>query len=110
MSDQAPGKIFKILNQRNLDAGGSGWLDREQTKTRGVPVLATVHGTARASFKTWARTGSNRRKFDDDAVELCLAHKLQDQYDGAYNRAQLEPERRAVMQAWGDFCYSKIDR
>ena len=110
MSDQAPGKIFKILNQRNIDAGGSGWLDREQTKTRGVPVLATVHGTARASFKTWARTGSNRRKFDDDAVELCLAHKLQDQYDGAYNRAQLEPERREVMQAWGDFCYSKIDR
>ena len=110
MSDMAMSKIFKMLNEQSLQSGGAGWLDRQQSKTLGFPVLATVHGTARASFKTWARTGSNRRKFDDDAVELCLAHKLPDQYDGAYNRAQLEPERRAVMQAWGDFCYSKIDR
>lgn len=109
MSDQAPGKIFKMLNAKSLSEGGAGWYDREQTETRGVPVLATVHGTARASFKTWARTGKNRKKFDDDAVELCLAHKLQDQFNGAYNRAQLEPERRKIMQAWGDYCYSKIE-
>lgn len=109
MTDQAPGKIFKMLNARNLAAGGRGWYDREQTESRGVPVLATVHGTARASFKTWSRSGKNRKRFDDDAVELCLAHKLQDQFNGAYNRAQLEPERREVMQAWADYCYSKID-
>lgn len=108
MTDQAPGKIFKMLNARNLAAGGRGWYDREQTESRGVPVLATVHGTARASFKTWSRSGKNRKRFDDDAVELCLAHKLQDQFNGAYNRAQLEPERRKVMQAWADYCYSKV--
>lgn len=108
MSDAAMGKIFKMLSAQNVAAGGDGWLDRQQTKERGVPVMATAHGTARASFKTWARTGKNRRLLDDDAVELCLAHKLPDQYEGAYNRAQLEPERREVMQAWADYCYSKV--
>ena len=109
MSDAAMGKIFKMLSAQNVAAGGDGWLDRQQTKEMGFPVMATAHGTARASFKTWARTGKNRRLLDDDAVELCLAHKLPDQYEGAYNRAQLEPERREVMQVWADYCYSKID-
>ena len=38
-----------------------------------------------------------------------MAHKLKDDYAGAYNRAQLEDERREVMQLWSDFCYSEID-
>lgn len=38
-----------------------------------------------------------------------MAHKLKDDYGGAYNRATLEAERRAVMAAWGRFCFQKID-
>lgn len=63
--------------------------------------------TARASFKTWASTGENRKKFDADAVELCMAHHLRDDYNGAYNRTPLEEERREVMEAWGDYCLSQ---
>ena len=108
MTDAAMGKVFDILHVRNVMAGGRGWIDPEQTKEKGYPVGATAHGTCRASFKTWARSGENRKKLDDEAVELCLAHKLKDDYAGAYNRTKLEDERREVMQAWGSFCYSKI--
>ena len=43
-----------------------------------------------------------------DAVELCMGHKLDDPYDGAYDRAGLEEERREVLQKWADFCTSKL--
>ena len=109
MTDAAMGKIFDILHNKNVKAGGIGWIDPEQTKEKGYPVGATAHGTCRASFKTWARSGENRKKLDDEAVELCMAHKLKDDYAGAYNRTKLEDERREVMQAWGTFCYSKIN-
>jgi hypothetical protein len=69
--------------------------------------MITQHATARASFKTWASSGENRKRFDVDAVELCLAHHLKDDYNGAYNRSTLEEERRAVMEAWGDYCLSQ---
>ena len=108
MSDAAMGKVFDVLHDKNVAEGGCGWIDPEQTKEKGYPVGATAHGTCRASFKTWARTGENRKLLDDEAVELCMAHKLKDDYAGAYNRAELEDERREVMQAWGSFCYSKI--
>ena len=108
MSDAAMGKVFDTLHDKNIAEGGRGWIDPEQTKEKGYPVGATAHGTCRASFKTWARTGENRKLLDDEAVELCMAHKLKDDYAGAYNRAQLEDERRAVMQAWSDFCCSLI--
>ena len=109
-SDAAPGKVLKQLHKMALSSGQEGWLDKKQTKELGTPVVATAHGTARATFDTWCRTGENRKVFDDDAVELCLAHNLKDDYNGAYNRATLEPERRFVMQAWADYCYSKLEK
>ena len=69
--------------------------------------MITQHATARASFKTWASTGENRKKFDADAVELCMAHQLKDDYNGAYNRTTLVEERREVMEAWGRYCLSQ---
>ena len=108
-SDAAMGKVFDDLHLLDVKRGGRGWIDPVQSKEKGYPVGATAHGTCRATFKTWARTGENRQLLDDEAVELCLAHKLKDDYDGAYNRATLEDERREVMRAWGEYCYSKID-
>lgn len=109
-SDAAPGKVLKQLHKIATSSGQDGWLDKKQTKELGRPIVATAHGTARATFDTWCRTGDNRKIFDDDAVELCLAHNLRDDYNGAYNRATLEPERRYIMQAWADYCYSKCDK
>ena len=103
------GNVFDILHARNVKAGGRGCVDPEQTKEKAYPFGATAHGICRASFKTWVRSDENRKKLDDEAVELCLAHKLKDDYAGAYNRTKLEDERREVMQTWGTFCYSKIE-
>ena len=105
-SDAALGKVIKDLHEAKFASDGIGWIDREASAREGRPVVATAHGTARATFKTWARTGENRKRLDDEAVELCLAHKLKDDYAGAYNRATLEDERREVMSAWGAFCLS----
>ena len=108
LTDASLSAVFRRMHEKKFAADGIGWVDPMQTEKEGSPIVATQHGTARACFKTWARTGENRRLYDDDAVELCLAHKLKDSYEGAYNRAQLEPERRRVMQAWADYCYSNI--
>ena len=105
-SDATPGDVIRRLHEASVSAGGKGWIDPEQSKEQGKPVVVTLHGTARATFKTWTRTGTNRKLLDEEAVELCIAHNLKDAYDGAYNRARLETECR--MQARADYCYSKI--
>ncbi len=107
-SDATPGDVIRRLHEASVSAGGKGWIDPEQSKEQGKPVVVTIHGTARATFKTWTRTGKNRKLLDEEAVELCMAHNLKDAYDGAYNRARLETERRQVMQAWADYCYSMV--
>lgn len=109
-SDASMSTIFKKLHERRYRLDRIGWVDPIQTKKEGHPVIATQHGTARATFKTWCSTGENRKLLDPEAVELCLAHKLQDDYDGAYNRAHLKEERIEVMNAWGSFCFSKLQK
>ena len=76
----------------------------------GQPSYITQHGTARATFKTWAKSDElgNNRKFFDEAVELCLLHIRKDPLKGAYDRSKLEKERQKIMNAWGLFCCSKI--
>ena len=66
-------------------------------------VRATFHGTSRAGLKTWSKSGEQRKIIDAEAIELCMGHKLDDPYDGAYNRATLEDERRFALQKWADF-------
>ena len=66
----------------------------------------TVHGICRSSFSTWANeTGAAR----PDVVEASLAHKERDRVKAAYNRSQFLAERRALLDAWADFCDGKIE-
>lgn len=106
--DAVTGAVIRRINEMREARGLPIFVDREQTKEEGYDVVITTHGTARASFKTWTKSGENRKLLDEEAVELCLAHGLKDDYDGAYNRAHLAQERRDVMQQWADYCYSKI--
>ena len=103
LTDAAMSSVFRRLHAKKFEKDGIGWVDPVQTEKMGKTVIATQHGTARACFKTWSKTGENRKLMDEDAVELCMAHGLKDDYDGAYNRAELESERRYVMQSWADF-------
>lgn len=66
----------------------------------GVRDQTTVHGLCRATFSTWANeTGAAR----PDVIEACLAHEESNRVRAAYNRAQFNDERRALLQAWAVF-------
>lgn len=99
--------FIAYLHKNRVERGEKGWIDPVLSRVEGKPVIATFHGTARAGFKTWSRTGDRRFTVVADAVELCMGHKLDDPYDGAYDRAGLEEERREVLQKWADFCWPK---
>lgn len=66
----------------------------------GVRDRTTVHGLCRSTFSTWANeTGAAR----PDVIEACLAHSEADLVRKAYNRAQFNTERRALLLAWAEF-------
>lgn len=61
---------------------------------------ATVHGTARSTFKDWA---SERTSFPREVSEMALAHAVGDKVEAAYRRGELLKKRAALMQAWANF-------
>ena len=61
----------------------------------------TIHGTARASFKTWAM---ERTRFDNYVVEAALAHISGDKVERAYARSDVLAKRAELMNAWAKFC------
>jgi integrase len=66
----------------------------------GMRDRTTVHGLCRATFSTWANeTGAAR----PDVIEACLAHEESDKVRAAYNRAQFNEERRALLAAWAEY-------
>jgi integrase len=64
---------------------------------------ATVHGTARASFKTFA---DEQTSFKDVVSEACLAHIEGDKVKAAYARGEFEQQRAALMEMWSQHCLS----
>ena len=69
----------------------------------GMRDRTTVHGLCRSTFSTWANdTGAAR----PDVIEACLAHSERDKVRAAYNRAQFNAERRALLAAWADYLAS----
>jgi integrase len=58
----------------------------------------TGHG-----FRGLASTVLNEHGFNSDWIERQLAHIDQDGVRAAYNHAQYLPERRKMMQWWGDY-------
>jgi hypothetical protein len=61
----------------------------------------TVHGTARACFRTWADEVTS---FSNQAVEFCLAHVPGDEAEKAYRRGSMLAKRVQIMAAWAAFC------
>ena len=109
-----PGRHGQLL----WDAGVSrfiketpgNWIDKAETEKRGEEVKATQHGIARATFMTWSQDDSlgNDKRFDVRVAHLCLHHKLDDGYNGAYERQTMFLRRRELMTAWADYCFSKV--
>lgn len=109
-SDAALSSVVKYLNIERESKGLEPFVDYNIKDENGKPKMITQHGTARATFKIWSKSDElgNNRKFDVDAVELCLLHQRKDPLHGAYDRSAFKKERRIIMQAWGDYCFSLI--
>lgn len=96
------GEFLDKVHAIKLANDGEGWVDKNILDKQGKPTKITPQGTARSCFRTWAEENHKHEK----ASELCLLHLPPDIYGGAYKRGTLEPERRQIMQEWGDFCIS----
>lgn len=110
LSENAPSMLIRGMDTQKLAIDGKGWRDFTKFDKDGNPLRITQHGTARASFRTWAKDDElgNNRKFDQEAAEMCLLHSRKDAYQGAYDRSQLLKERRDVISQWGAYCFSCI--
>jgi integrase len=64
----------------------------------------TVHGF-RSTFKDWA---SECTSFQNEVVEMALAHAIGDAVEAAYRRGDLFEKRRKLMEAWAEYC-SRVD-
>lgn len=102
MTDTMLGRLVKLTP--------GDWTDRAESLKRGKTVRPTQHGIARATFMTWSQDDSlgNDKRFDVRVAHLCLHHKLNDGYNGAYERQTMFRRRRELMEAWADFCFSKV--
>ena len=61
----------------------------------------TPHGF-RSSFRDWATA---QGKWQWEAIELCLAHKVGNSVAQAYFRDDLLEQRRPIMEAWADYVW-----
>lgn len=108
MSDMTLNMVLRGLHENKRSLDGVGFIDADKSLLLGKLCCITIHGTARSSFRTWAKDDNlgNNRNFDQEAVELCLLHSKNDGYNGAYDRARLLKERKKIMEAWGEYCMS----
>jgi integrase len=64
---------------------------------------ATVHGM-RSAFRDWA---GNETQFPREIAEAALAHTIGDAAEQAYRRGDALEKRRALMEAWANYCEPK---
>jgi integrase len=70
---------------------------------RHTATHATTHGM-RSTFRDWVGDESD---FSGDLAEQALAHVIPNQTEAAYRRGTALKKRRALMEAWADFCNGK---
>jgi integrase len=70
---------------------------------RRMDVDVTVHGF-RSAFRDWA---GNETHFPREVAEQALAHILKDKTEAAYRRSDALEKRRALMEAWENYCEPK---
>lgn len=102
--------VIYQLNEDHIRFNTPIFVDRSiiDPKTK-KPAVITQHGTARASFKSWASADENAKKrYNVDAVEMCMLHERKDPLKGAYDRTKHVSERRRIMEDWGNYCVSLI--
>jgi integrase len=100
MSDMALTSVLKKMDEQEVKSGGDGWRDRQSGKR------ATAHGF-RSTFKDWTVDAT---EYPSEMAEVALAHNVANFFEQAYRRTDMLGKRRAMMQAWADYAYSKCLR
>jgi integrase len=67
-------------------------------KRMGYPDL-TVHGF-RSTFRDWA---AERSSFQNEVIEMALAHTIKGKAEAAYRRGDLFEKRRKLMDSWAAY-------
>ena len=101
--------MIRKINAEFREAGKIPFVDPVLLNDDGSPRNITLHGTARASFEVWAYDSVrfNHKQFSEKAIEHCLDH-VTEKYNNAYLRKAVIGEMREILQAWADFCCSKL--
>jgi integrase len=90
---------FLFPNMRTMGTGmGVTTINRVIEKIGYSAGMFSAHGC-----RSTASTQLNEMGFDPDHIEMQLAHKEHNKTRGAYNHAKYLPQRKVMMQAWGDF-------
>jgi len=89
--------MLSVLKDMNYDESGKPrWIDPKSGRS------ITPHGL-RATFRTWGEDAG----FSRDLLEESLGHQIGTAVERAYRRTDSFDRRRAIMQAWADFCCGK---
>lgn len=91
LSNMAMLTLLKKMNRD--DAGKPRWVDSKSGR------LITPHGL-RATFRTWGEDAGYER----DLLEEALGHQIGNAVERVYRRTDSFERRRAVMEAWSQFC------
>ena len=103
ISHTAVRKVLERISRLDREAGGNGYVDPNVLdRSTGKPRVMTPHGVSRASFETWCQ----EQGFSADLQEKAL-HHTSGAIREAYMRSDLIEQRRAMMQAWADYCFSE---
>lgn len=102
--------LWDAMVSRMVKLTPGDWKDEAESVKRGVDVRPTQHGIARATFMTWSQDDSlgNDKRFDVRVAHMCLHHKQDDGYNGAYERQTMFLRRRELMEAWAKYCFSAV--
>ena len=97
LSDGVFRKIIKTINKEREERGEKPFIDADNRK------VITQHGTARATFRTWAVDKGE----DRDAVEKALHHVADTKLGKSYDRSNALEARREIAERWASYCLSK---
>ena len=113
-------QVLSLLERLKAITGHQEWLfPSQQGRVHAVMSENTINDLIERmgykgrvvghGFRSMFSTILNEHGFNRDAIERQLAHAERNGVRAAYNRAQYLPERRTMMQWWGDSIGARRD-
>ena len=93
LSDATLSAAMKRMHKAEVDAGGTGFVDRA-SKRPAVP-----HGL-RSTFRDWV---AERTNYPGDMAEVALAHRISNAVEASYRRGDMIEKRRRMMGDWAGY-------